>query len=347
MNNNRHPESSASITLGDVYFAIFRHKWKIVLLSAVGVVAAAVFYLLHPPLYQSEAELLIRYITDRAPVSAPEENLKMTAPNGQGSGAIYSEVNILESFDLVQQVAATIGPEKILAKAGGGKDLIKAAAVVRNGLIVTVAQNSSVINIVFQHPDATIVQPVLNEIIIEYLNKHTEIHQALGTEDDFLAEETTQLRSQIAQTERELMSAKTNVGIISLDDAKKTVAEQISKIQGQILDVEVEVATHQGGVVRTDFLSTATKPGTNAATAQIPSGQVDQYNKLCRRLDVLQRKNSEFLGQGYTEESVLVKDVGDQIVKAKQQKNEMEGKYRVGEPRRRHLRPGRADWRFG
>src|SRR6266850_4395146 len=63
-NNNRPAESSGSMTLGDVYFVVFRHKWKIILFALAGLVAAATFYFLNPPLYQSEAELFIRYITD-------------------------------------------------------------------------------------------------------------------------------------------------------------------------------------------------------------------------------------------------------------------------------------------
>jgi polysaccharide biosynthesis transport protein len=327
MNNNRQAESGGTMTLGDVYFVIFRHKWKIIVLSLAGVVAAGVFYLLKPPLYQSEAELLIRYITDNRPVSAPTDDTTMTSPNNPGGGAIDSEIKILTSFDLAQQVAAAIGPEKILARAGGGKDPIQAAAVVRSGLIVEAADKSSVIDIIFQHPDPTIVQPVLNEIIADYLNKHSEVHQALGTEDDFLTEETTQLRSQIAQTERELMAAKTNVGIISLEDTKKTVADEIAKIQGQLFDVEVELAARQGGVIKTDVLSSATQPMTNGAAATIPSGQIDEYNRLCLRLGILQKKNNEFLGQGYTEENVLVKDMAEQIAKTVQLKKDMEEKY--------------------
>ncbi|HEX3857594.1 MAG TPA: Wzz/FepE/Etk N-terminal domain-containing protein [Verrucomicrobiae bacterium] len=325
-NSNRHAESSGTITLGDVYFAIFRHKWKIIFLSLAGIVAALVFYLQHPPLYQSEAELFIRYIIESHPVSAPVDNATMTAP-GQSGAAINSEIKILTSFDLAQQVVATIGAEKILAKAGGGKDPIKAAGMVRGGLIVGVAQNSSVIDIAFQHPDATIVQPVLNELISDYLNKYAEIHLALGTEDDSLTEETTQLRSQIAQTERELMVAKTNVGIISLDDAKRNVSEEISKIQGQLVDVEVELETRQGGLVNTDFLAPGKQTATNTAAMEIPSGQIDEYDRVCMRLDVLQKKSNEFLGQGYTEESVLVKDLSGQIVKAKELKKNLEEKY--------------------
>jgi polysaccharide biosynthesis transport protein len=325
-NNNRQAEPSASITLGDIYFVIFRHKWKIIFLSLAGITASIVFYLSHPPLYQSEAELFIRYITDSRPVSAPADTATTTAPGQAGGAAINSEIKILTSFDLIQQVVATIGPEKILAKAGGGKDPISAAALVRGGLIVGVSQNSSVIDIIFQHPDPTIVQPVLNEIITDYLSKYAEIHLALGTEDDSLTEETTQLRSQIAQTERELMVAKTNVGIISLDDAKRNVSEQISKIQGQMVDVEVELATRQGGAVNTDSLASGKQVMTNAV-AEIPSDQIDAYDRLCMRLDVLQKKSNEFLGQGYTEESVLVQDLSEQIDKTKELKKNLEEKY--------------------
>jgi polysaccharide biosynthesis transport protein len=326
MNNNRHTESSGGITLGQIYFVIFRHKWKIIILSLIGITSAGVFYLLKPPLYQSEAELLIRYITDVHPISAPADNTTMTSANNPGGGAIDSEIRILTSFDLAQQVATTVGPEKILAKLGGGKDPIKAAAVVRSGLIVEAAEKSSVIDIIFQHPDPTIVQPVLNEIITDYLNKHTEVHQAPGTEDDFLTDETTQLRSQIAQTERELMSAKTNAGIISLEDTKKTVGDQISKIQGQLLDIEVELATRQGGLVKTDMLSSV-KPSITNAIGEIPPKQINEYNRLSKRQDILQKKSADFLGQGYTEESVLVTDLSDQIAKIEEQKKNLEEKY--------------------
>ena len=326
-NSNRHAESSGSITLGDVYFVIFRHKWKIIFLSLAGIGAAVAFYVLNPPLYQSEAELLIRYITDSRPVSAPIDNATIAAPGGQGGGAVInSEIRILTSFDLAQQVANAVGPEKILAKVGGGKDPIRAAALVRGGLIVEVAYNSSVIDIVFQHPDSTVVQPVLNELIAEYLNKHTEIHQPLGA-DDFLTEATTQLRSQIAQTEQEMLSANTNAGIISVEDEKRTVTEQISKVRQQLFDVEQEIAISQGMPVKTNVVSLVEQPVTNAPAVEIPPGQADEYDKVCARLLNLQRKKEEFLGQGYTEDNVLVKDLSDQIAQEKESEKNLEGKY--------------------
>jgi polysaccharide biosynthesis transport protein len=331
MNNNRQAESSATMTLGDVYFVLFRHKWKIIILSLAGIVAASAFYLLRPPLYQSESELLIRYISDNRPVSSSTDNTTMTTPSNPGGGIIDSEIKILTSFDLAQQVASTIGPEKILAKAGGGKDVIAAAAVVRSGLNVEAGDRSSVIQITFKHPDSTIVQPVLNEIITDYLNKHSEIHQAFGTEDDYLTEETTQLRSEIAKTEMDLMSAKTNVGIISLDDTKRGMSEQIEKIQGQLSDVEVELAFRQGlsgsTNASTNAVASASPTATNTPAGDIPTEQVNAYNLVRARLAILEQKNGEFIGDGYTEDNVLVKDLAGQIAKVREQKKSLEDKY--------------------
>ena len=52
----------ATMTVADVWYALFRHKWKIVILSVLGVVAAGVLYVKNKPPYASEAKLLVRYV---------------------------------------------------------------------------------------------------------------------------------------------------------------------------------------------------------------------------------------------------------------------------------------------
>ena len=71
MNANRHNEQLAAasgLTLVDVYFVIFRHKWKILILTALGLLAAGYYYHAKQPPYQSDAELLIRYIDRKSVV---------------------------------------------------------------------------------------------------------------------------------------------------------------------------------------------------------------------------------------------------------------------------------------
>jgi len=78
-------------------------------------------------------------------------------------------------------------------------------------------------------------------VIDDYFKKHAEIHRAAGTSDDFLTQETDQLRSKLAQTEQELRKAKNKAGVISLDDSRKAYTEQIAKIRQEIFDAEAQL----------------------------------------------------------------------------------------------------------
>src|ERR1017187_3556392 len=79
MNRNIEPPAPAGITPGDIYFVVFRHKWKIIILTSLGLVAAAVFYFTKQPLYQSEAEIFIRYVTDSHALNPSENNSRVTS----------------------------------------------------------------------------------------------------------------------------------------------------------------------------------------------------------------------------------------------------------------------------
>ncbi len=327
MNNNRQIEQPGKITLGDIYFVIFRHKWKIILLSTAGFVAAVVFYFLNPPIYQSEAKLFIKYITDTHQMNPSENNMGTTSFDVRGD-VIGSEIQILTSFDLAREVVTNLGAEKILAKAGGGKDPMPAAGLVARGLLVEAGEKSSVITIAFQHPDPTIVQPVLNEIISDYLVKHLEIHQALGISDDFLTSETAQLKTQMAQTERDLLAAKTNAGIISsLEDSKKAIGEQTEKINGEIMDAEAELEARPDAPSAADVSPSDKESATNAVVVEAPPDQADQYQGICSHLNSLLKKEQDYFSQGYTDQNRLVKDVSKQITQAKADKKDLEEKY--------------------
>src|SRR5437867_11061727 len=59
-----------SLDLGTIYHVVFRHKWKIVICLALGIIAAAISFVVIRPVYQSEAKLLIRYVLEAKSMSA-------------------------------------------------------------------------------------------------------------------------------------------------------------------------------------------------------------------------------------------------------------------------------------
>src|SRR5437868_4523198 len=111
--------------LGDIYYILFRQKWKIILCSAAGILVAGALFVLKPPPYQSEAKLLIRYITDSTTSTGVDSTVR--SPDERGENIINTEVEILTSFDLAEQIVDKIGPEKIVDGSPGAKDRDKAA----------------------------------------------------------------------------------------------------------------------------------------------------------------------------------------------------------------------------
>jgi uncharacterized protein involved in exopolysaccharide biosynthesis/Mrp family chromosome partitioning ATPase len=306
---------------------LFRHKWKILLLSLAGILAAAALHFVNPPPYQSQAELLIKYVPQAGTMPLMGSDQKMIMPDSRGDDIINSEIQILTSMDLAAEAVTNIGSSNILFKASGGSDAIAAAILVRNNLRAEPAnKGSSVIVVTFKHPDAQIVQPLLQEIITDYFQKHYEIHSTGGQFDDALTREGSALSEELNDTEQLLANVKNKANIISLDDSRKGLADQISKIQSAILDAEAELAGYGVPMKQPGTPATEKLENTNALTA-IPPDQLEAYKELGTRLDLLRKKDQDYLVQGFTSSNLLVQEVDGQIAGIQQTKSDLEKKY--------------------
>jgi uncharacterized protein involved in exopolysaccharide biosynthesis/Mrp family chromosome partitioning ATPase len=311
---------------GDIYFILFRHKWKIILLSLTGVAAAAAYWWYYPPPYQSEAKLFIRYVQDNRSVNTDAKNAQMTSPDNMGQSILNSEMEILTSYDLAEQTAKDIGPEKILANHGGGKDPIKAADVIRRNLVVESPKQDSVIHVAYTDSDPAIVQPVLAEVINDYLAKHLQVHES-SMSDDYLAQETALLRSQIDETEDELRGAKSDAGIISIPDAEKSYTDQIAWVRNQLFQSQADLAAELGQS-KTQPQSLTNAAATPETAANVPQGREDEYQRVCSRLDFLQGRVDQYYTQdGYTDENRLVQEAQYEIAQAEMLKRNLEASY--------------------
>lgn len=320
-------EQSQGINLGDIYFVLFRQKWMIILFSAVGVIGAIAAFVIRPPRYNSDAKLYIRYVMEAKALTPPGDDAPARSLQPGEASILNTEVQILKSRDVAEEVAAAVGPEKILAKEGGGTNTNQATRLILGYLDVEVQPNGSVISVSFQHPDPEVAKEVLHEVIVAYIKKHKEMHQSVGIFGDFLNQETERLRSNLSQTEKELMAAKGKVGVTSLDDAKKACTEQISNIRENLIAAQAELAEYQPMPAEVTRLAPASPESTNAES-QPPLELVNEYKGLCARLDLFSKKEQDLLTQ-FTKESLPVQQILQQIEQAKTRKMKLEEAYPV------------------
>lgn len=323
--------ADSTIHLQDLYYVVFRHKWKIIICSSLGIIAAVCFHLFQKPVYESEAKILIKFVVSEAQTLTPAATEEVRkSPDRGGETIMATEIEILRSYDLAKKVAESVGPEKILAKAGGGKDLTAATFVVRQGLVVDMPKSTTVIRAVFRHHDAEIVQPVLRALIENYRKNHMEIHLSGGMAGDLIARQTDQLKGQLQQTEEELRKARIKAGIVTIDESKKNYASQIAHLREDLFRAQVDFAERTAALQElakhNAAASSATPVEGSEAPPLPPADKIQAYQNIISRLTSLQTREQQLLTQ-FTKETPRVKEILEQISELEQQKMALEKQY--------------------
>lgn len=344
----RRPASAVpSLKLGDVYYILFRHKWKILLSALAGVAGAAVLLFVDDPPYTSEAKLLVRYVRDlRGIDSVPGAGQgDLRSPDRGGESIINSELEILTSRDLAVEVAGLIGPERLLGPEAPTTDAQVAAAGLLKGLLVEAPRRSSVIRLTYTHPDPQVAQQTLRQLIQSYLRMHVEVHRSVGLYDKFLTDQTEQFRSRLALTEDDLRKILLKANVDSVEEARSALAARLARVREDLMTTETELAERRALVGQVTRMGTnavalpASLPATNevtssdAVTPETPTSlagldRIDpametHYRSVCARLESLRNHELDLRLQ-FTEESTLVQQVRKQIAELGKTKAQLE-----------------------
>jgi uncharacterized protein involved in exopolysaccharide biosynthesis len=317
-------ENHSGLNPYEILFVLFRHKWKILVCAATGILAALAAYLILPPIYQSEAKLLVRYVVDRSAIDGLDSQIK--TPNPQTDTLMNSEVEILLSSDLAREVAQELGTERLMPGAGAKATIEDATQIIYHGLDISVVKGTNIISISFKSNNSKLPMPILQELVKLYFDKHLEIHRSVGA-FDFVAKETADLLNQLNQTEAELKDLKTRAGVISLAESRAALATELGKSQTELDSTEGELASQQALVKDLEKSLAVTDASQPDASARPPSGDVVQkYQSLVNRLTQLQQQETELLSR-YTPENRLVKVKEGQIAGLEKQRRDLEKKY--------------------
>jgi uncharacterized protein involved in exopolysaccharide biosynthesis/Mrp family chromosome partitioning ATPase len=246
----RETQQHSGLKLSDILFALFKRKRTIMICAAVGIIAAAAFYFFYPPVYESQAKLLVRYVLERSAVDPIEAEKAASASSNYTDRVIDAEIEILTSWDLAVQVAQAIGPKRLLPRSGKAATETEAASAISLGLKVIANKGSNIIFVSYKNYDPAMATLVLEELLSRYFVKHLEVHRSAGA-FDFVTQQTDQVRTRLNQTEDALKSLRDKTGIVSLKDGSETLTDEAAKTQEQLDTAEAELAEKQALVKHT------------------------------------------------------------------------------------------------
>lgn len=303
----------------DIAYVLFRHKWKIILLTLLGMGAAVAIFLTQKPLYVSQARLLIRYVQESRNVSPLDSADAIKSPDSRGENILNSEMDLITSLDLAIEVANAVGASNIVDTAGLPYPEMAAASMIQEGIVVDAPRKSNVLRLSFRHGNAATSRTVLSNLVAGYLRMHARVHRALGVIDD-LGRQAEMRRTDLESVERQLRELKDSLGISSIDDAKRSNAEQLARVKQELFATESELAEvraalgyHASNTVTTASSSTTNAPAETPAIAPvIPRERIAAYQGLLDQIEALKKRRQDQLLQ-YTEQHAFVITLTDRI----------------------------------
>lgn len=311
-------KSEPGFQVTDYLVILFRHKGKILLSTAIGLVAAVTFYLLSGTPYESQAKLLVRYVVERSAFDPGNETA--ARPVRKNEHVIDAEIQILTSEDLAKVVVENVGIETLVES----DDANAAAAAItlqKNLMVKSTSKGSNVILVSYQNRDPQLAVLVLQELIKSYFAKHLEIHRSSSGLDD-LSQQADKVRTQLRLTEDSLNKIKSESGILSLSDSTESLNSQMTKVEEDLNTTHAELVEQAALVEVLEKQPFGLEVPTDSRNAK----ETQEYQTLIDFLSQLRLKKLEFLAN-YHPKSQLVSSVQEQIAETESELHDLAERF--------------------
>jgi uncharacterized protein involved in exopolysaccharide biosynthesis len=313
MNGNGH--RSFSFTARDVVAIGFRHQ-RVMVLCFVGVVVGVMLSALALPVkYRAETKLLVK--RERVdPVITPEQNAPMMFKDTVGEEEINSEVELIQSQDVLQKVVVTNGLDAKKLLSGilhpgetQQQRTDRAILQLRSDLQLEVIKKTNVISIAYESHKPEQAQKVLANLDQAYLEKHLEVHHPAG-QVAFFDQEADQYKKDLMAVESQMSKFSGEQNGVAPHVQRDMVLQKLADFNGSLDTTRASIAE---GEKRITDLEGQLKSTPTRTTTQVKTGDNAQVlQNLKATLLTLEMKRTELLTK-YQPTYPLVVEVDKQI----------------------------------
>lgn len=239
-------------TLRDIAAILFRQRRIMIgafILAAVAVIASGLWI----PRYDAEMKIVARRTRPETLVTASNDAQTLITSDPVSEEDLNTEVELLNSDELLRKVALTTGLVKASSASGNVPDIALAKAVRRlsSRLKIEPMHKSNIISVHYEASDPQKGAEVLRALAQAFLEKHLEVHRSNG-EFKFFDQQTDQYQQRLQAAQQKLTNFTKGTGVVSADlerDAALRQADQFDSMaqqaQTSILETEQRVNSLQ------------------------------------------------------------------------------------------------------
>ena len=299
----------------DALAVAFRHK-RVMALSFCGILLGTILAaVMQPKEYRTSTKFLIeRERID--PIISPGASTPPSFRGGITEEELNSEVELLESADVLRQVAVSCGLHQqtsfLTSLLGGGDEATRIAKAVdrlQKGLKIELVRKSNVISVSYAASDPQLAARVLIALDDAYLKKNVAVHRAPG-QFEFFDQETEVYRKNLAEAEEKLKVFSNEDGGVAPQLSRDITLQKLNDFHASLQQIRADVATNEERIRALEKQSDTTPQRLTTQARQTDDAPVLQTLKST--LMGLELKRTELLTK-YQPTYALVQEVDKQI----------------------------------
>lgn len=308
-------DQNFSINVKDLVAIGFRHQ-RAMLLCFLAVFCGAVLVgLLMPTNYQAHTKILVK--RERVdPVISPGEAAPVMVKDEVTEEELNSEVELLESDDVMKEVAVASGLQKrssLIGKILGREDeagkIAKAAQRLRGGLTIEPMKKTNLISVTYSSGNPQQAAMVLKNLNDAYIRKHAEVNRPAG-QFKFFDQEAERYKRELGDAEGQLSAfAAEQGGVAPLVERDQTL-QKLTEFTATLSSTRAEMAATEQKIRTLEAQSGAMPSRITTTERKTDDAQVLQQMKSM--LMTLELKRTELLTK-YQPTYPLVTEVDKQI----------------------------------
>jgi uncharacterized protein involved in exopolysaccharide biosynthesis len=309
---------AVELSLRDFALPLFRRKRVLIWTFIAVLLGIPLIALFLGPAYSSRMVILVNRERLDPLVSTEATTQLINSDNPVTPEEINSEVELLHSRDVLEQVVVTNGLEKsqgfslvdLLRPHQTREDRIaRAVKGLAKQIKVANIRNSNLIEITYQTPNPELSYRVLKSLGDLYVAKHVAVHRPTGSYE-FFAQQTENYRKELEDAERRLREFGRTNAIAAPDDQRTNLASQASDSFGLLHAAEQSIAADKERIAsdRQQLLATPSR-STTLQTSAANDKLIDDLNAA---LLAAQTKRTQLLLK-YDPSFPLVKEADQEV----------------------------------
>jgi len=308
----RSPDRPSMPTSRDFFSVLFRQR-KAMLAAFALVLIAVIVSGAWMPKYEAHMKILVR--RPRADATAtPWANSPPPIGGDQvGEADLNSEVELLNSEDILRKVVVAAGLVKGQPSQADAKKIEKASIQLSKDLKIEAVRKSNLISATYTSRDPQMTANVLNALAAAFMEKHLEVYRSSG-ELKFFDQQAEQYRQSLDQAQQQVTKFSKDSGVVSAPLERDATLQRANEFDSNARQAQAAIAETRQRIQTLQEQMHAVQPRmTTVVRTSENSALMEQMKSTLLNL---QLKRTDLLAK-YAPTHPLVQEVDKQISEAR------------------------------